>query len=69
MSPLSPPARRQLHTVAFQLGLLTLVLQLVGVVAVATRHGPSAVVLHLVAGLLASTALVAFGLRGRGRPM
>jgi hypothetical protein len=68
MSPLSPPARHQLHTVALRLGLLTFVVQLVGVVAVGSRHGPSTVMLHLVVGLVLSAGLVAFGLRRHGKP-
>ncbi|GAA3565903.1 hypothetical protein GCM10022197_22210 [Microlunatus spumicola] len=73
MSPLDTRARAQLHTVALQLGLLTFVVQLVGVVAVGSKHGPSSVMVHLVAGLLVSTGLIVFGLHassksGRKRP-
>lgn len=67
MSPLDTRARAQLHTVALQLGLLTFVVQLVGVVAVGSRHGPSSVVLHLVAGLLLSSGLIVFGLHASRR--
>jgi len=67
MSPLDTRARAQLHTVALQLGLLTFVVQLVGVVAVGSKHGPGSVMLHLVAGLLLSAALIAFGLHLRNR--
>lgn len=68
MSPLTSHARRQLRTVALQLGLLTLVVQAVGVVAVWFRHGPGTVVLHLVAGMVVSAALVAFGLLAHDEP-
>lgn len=62
MSPLDSRTRAQLHMVALQLGLLTFVVQLVGVVAVGSKHGPGSVMVHLVAGLLISTGLIVFGL-------
>ena len=69
MSPLDTRTRAQLHTVALQLGLLTFVVQLVGVVAVGSKHGPGIVMVHLVAGLLLSTGLIVFGLHVGRKPV